>query len=175
MATLLKDDAGIPIPQYVNGLGNFEEMHGMNGAIMAYVAQLDTVLASVQTIQNRVDTSNTQLGKIVTALTSIDETLKEIKASMTGSSGSDALLQEIKSLVSAIQSSSGTTASTNVSLVETVNAINTAVQGTADKVSSITTNTYNIASGNETTNTAISRIQVDVSAIKSEVTNSGGE
>ena len=61
MATLLKDDAGIPIPQYQNALGEFEPSKGAEGAFNVTDAQLVSVLSSVQIIQNRVATLETKL------------------------------------------------------------------------------------------------------------------
>lgn len=55
MATLLKDDAGIPIPQYVNALEAFEGLHGEEGMLLVKDSQLTTVISLLQTISEKLD------------------------------------------------------------------------------------------------------------------------
>lgn len=64
MATLLKDDAGIPIPQYQNALGEFEPSKGAEGAFNVNDAQIATLISRVETIQNDVTAIKTVLGTL---------------------------------------------------------------------------------------------------------------
>lgn len=64
MATLLKDDAGIPIPQYQNSLGEFEPSKGAEGAFNVNDAQIATLISRVETIQNDVTAIKTVLGTL---------------------------------------------------------------------------------------------------------------
>lgn len=77
MATLLKDDAGIPIPQYQNSLGEFEPSKGAEGAFNVNDAQLATLIDRVETIQNSVAT----IGTDVTAIKAVLGTLPNDNAS----------------------------------------------------------------------------------------------
>lgn len=48
MSQLLKDDAGIPIPQHVTEDGsNFEQTKGRNGAMFVEVVDLDAKLTAI--------------------------------------------------------------------------------------------------------------------------------
>lgn len=69
MATLLKDDAGIPIPQYTNPQGNgFEPMQGAGGAINARV---DGLLEAIARLKEAVDTLVADNAELKTLLTTI--------------------------------------------------------------------------------------------------------
>lgn len=70
MATLLKDDAGIPIPQYQNSLGEFEPSKGAEGAFNVNDAQIATLISKVETIQNDVTAIKTVLGTLPNGNTS---------------------------------------------------------------------------------------------------------
>lgn len=56
MATLLKDDAGIPIPQYTNALEAFESLHGENGMLLVKDDQLASVISLLGTISEKLTT-----------------------------------------------------------------------------------------------------------------------
>lgn len=75
MATLLKDDAGIPIPQYQNTLGEFEPSKGADGAFKVNDAQIATLIDRVETIQNRVATIVTDVAAIKTDVAAIKDVL----------------------------------------------------------------------------------------------------
>lgn len=75
MATLLKDDGGIPVPQYANAQGDFEPSHGADGALYVKDAQLATILDRIETIQNRVATQNQDVSDIKAAVASIASAL----------------------------------------------------------------------------------------------------
>lgn len=79
MPTLLKDDAGIPIPQYSNNIDSgFEPMRGENGAIYAYVAQLNDVLTAI-TDFSKATGNATILQQILAALQQISASLSSIE------------------------------------------------------------------------------------------------
>lgn len=78
MATLLKDDGGIPVPQYANAQGDFEPSHGADGALYVKDAQLATILDRIETIQNRVATQNQDVSDIKAAVVSIASALTTI-------------------------------------------------------------------------------------------------
>lgn len=78
MATLLKDDAGIPIPQYQNSLGEFEPSKGAEGAFNVNDAQLVTLIDRVETIQNRVATLGQDISDLKTAVASIASAMTTI-------------------------------------------------------------------------------------------------
>lgn len=78
MATLLKDDAGIPIPQYQNALGEFEPSKGAEGAFNVNDAQLATLIDRVETIQNRVATLGQDISDLKTAVASIASAMTTI-------------------------------------------------------------------------------------------------
>lgn len=56
MATLLKDDAGIPIPQYMNDLEAFESLHGESGMLLVKDEQLANVISLLQSISAKLTT-----------------------------------------------------------------------------------------------------------------------
>lgn len=56
MATLLKDDAGIPIPQYMNNLEAFESLHGESGMLLVKDDQLANVISLLQSISSKLTT-----------------------------------------------------------------------------------------------------------------------
>jgi hypothetical protein len=56
MATLLKDDAGIPIPQYMNTLEAFESLHGESGMLLVKDEQLANVISLLQSISAKLTT-----------------------------------------------------------------------------------------------------------------------
>ena len=56
MATLLKDDAGIPIPQYMNALEAFEGLHGESGMLLVKDDQLANVISLLQSISAKLTT-----------------------------------------------------------------------------------------------------------------------
>lgn len=78
MATLLKDDGGIPIPQYANAQGDFESSHGADGALYVHDGQLVNILDRIETIQNRVATQNQDIADIKTAVVSIASAMAAI-------------------------------------------------------------------------------------------------
>lgn len=78
MATLLKDDAGIPIPQYQNSLGEFEPSKGAEGAFNVNDVQLATLIDRVETIQNRVATLAADVVSIKMDVASIESAMATI-------------------------------------------------------------------------------------------------
>lgn len=77
MPTLLKDDTGVPIPQYMNENGTgFESMQGKDGAINATVAGL---LEAIDALKTVVDTISTIAADTKTAVEAIQATTVSIK------------------------------------------------------------------------------------------------
>lgn len=76
MATLLKDDAGVPIPQYMNSAGNgFEGMTGKDGAINAQIDGLIDALAAIKTATDATTSTVNELKEAVSAIKTLCETL----------------------------------------------------------------------------------------------------
>lgn len=94
MATLLKDDAGIPIPQYSNNLdSSFEPMRGENGAIYAYVAQLNDVIAAITNL-SKATGNTTILQQMLTALQQTTSVLNTIRTSLATTDANVAAILE---------------------------------------------------------------------------------
>lgn len=69
MATLLKDDTGVPIPQYMTESGTgFEGMTGTDGAINV---KSPSLLASIEALKATVDSMNTTVGNLLPLLDAI--------------------------------------------------------------------------------------------------------
>ena len=63
MATLLKDDTGVPIPQYMTESGTgFEGMTGTDGAINV---KSPSLLASIEALKATVDSLNTAVNNLL--------------------------------------------------------------------------------------------------------------
>lgn len=87
MATLLKDDTGVPIPQYMTESGTgFEGMTGTNGAINV---KSPSLLASIEALKATVDSLNTTVDNLLPLVESI-KTVAETIVTNT------ALLEAIK-------------------------------------------------------------------------------
>lgn len=82
MSMLLKDDGGIPIPQYANAQGDFESSHGADGAIYVHDNQLVTVLDRIETIQNRVAVQNQDIADIKQAVADMANAISAINQSI---------------------------------------------------------------------------------------------
>ena len=112
MATLLKDDGGIPVPQYANAQGDFEPSHGADGALYVHDGQLATLLDRVSNIMNEVDRHGVDLGAIKSDIADIKTAVISLASTMTTIvSLLEALLQDITRDVATIpeptQSSGG--------------------------------------------------------------------
>lgn len=69
MATLLKDDTGVPIPQYMTESGTgFEGMTGTDGAINV---KSPSLLASIEALKVTVDSINTTVDNLLPLLEAI--------------------------------------------------------------------------------------------------------
>lgn len=80
MATLLKDDTGVPIPQYMTESGTgFEGMTGTDGAINV---KSPSLLASIEALKATVDSLNTTVGNLLPLVESI-KTAAETTATNT--------------------------------------------------------------------------------------------
>lgn len=93
MATLLKDDNGIPIPQYANALGAYEPMKGADGSINANVPQLVDMASNLTSTMNYTN----QLRQAVNAINA-----KLATAEDEGEGSVVALLAAIVSLLTTI-------------------------------------------------------------------------
>lgn len=83
MATLLKDDAGVPIPQYMNESGTgFESMQGAGGAINAQVAGLLDSLASIVAAVDKTTAAVIELKGSLEKLDSLVASNAEIKTAL---------------------------------------------------------------------------------------------
>ena len=83
MATLLKDDGGIPIPQYANAQGDFESSRGADGALYVHDSQLVTILDRIETIQNRVAIQNQAIAGMEQSIADIATALYAISQGVT--------------------------------------------------------------------------------------------
>ena len=83
MATLLKDDGGIPVPQYANAQGDFEPSHGADGALYVHDSQLVTIYDRIETIQNIVAIQNLHIANMEQSIADIATALSAISQGVT--------------------------------------------------------------------------------------------
>lgn len=188
MATLLKDDAGIPIPQYQNALGEFEPSKGAEGAFNVNDAQLATLIDRVETIQNRVATIVTDVADIKAVLGTLPNSSAStvydlLDAIRTGVGANGVYLDNISDALGTVGSGDPTALSILADMLTalgtlvaalasggTFNNIASDVSTIATQATSIATDTGNISTNSTSVTSDVADIKVSAANIDTNTT-----
>lgn len=187
MATLLKDDGGIPIPQYANAQGDFESSHGADGALYVHDGQLATILDSVSNIMNEVDRHGVDLSAIKSDIADIKAVLGTLPSNnastvydlldaiRTGVGANGVYLDNISDAIGTVGTSDPTALSLLADMLTALGTLVAALAsgGTfsnmASDVNTIATQSTSIATDTGSMSTAVSNINTNSNSITSDV------